>query len=57
MFFGAIERDRGYLDYKNFDNYCATGIRFVSRLKHNALVEILEEGEVVPRNPIKHDCF
>nr|MDA8221283.1 IS4 family transposase [Desulfitobacterium hafniense] len=31
--------DRGYLDYKKFDNYCATGIRFVSRLKHNALVE------------------
>jgi len=47
--------DRGYLDYKKFDNYCANGIRFVSRLKHNALVEILEEGEVVPGSPIKHD--
>jgi hypothetical protein len=30
---------------KKFDNYCATGIRFVSRLKYNALVEILKEGE------------
>lgn len=47
--------DRGYLDYKKFDNYCATGIRFVSRLKHNALVEILEEREVVPGSPIKND--
>jgi hypothetical protein len=47
--------DRGYLDYKKFDNYCATGIRFVSRLKHNALVEILEEREVVQGSPIKHD--
>ncbi len=47
--------DRGYLDYKKFDNYCATGIRFVSRLKHNALVEILEEREVIPGSPIKYD--
>lgn len=47
--------DRGYLDYKKFDNYCETGIRFVSRLKHNAIVEILEEQEVVPESPIKHD--
>lgn len=47
--------DRGYLDYNKFDNYCATGIRFVSRLKQNALVEIVEECKVPLGSPIKHD--
>lgn len=31
--------DRGYLDYRKYDNYCNRGIRFVSRLKDNAVIE------------------
>jgi hypothetical protein len=29
--------DRGYVDYKKFDEYCQAGIRFVTRLKDNAI--------------------
>jgi uncharacterized protein YjgD (DUF1641 family) len=35
--------DRGYLDYGKYDDYCQRGIRFVSRLKNNAIVEEVEE--------------
>ncbi len=31
--------DRGYVDYKKWDTYCQQGIRFVSRLKANAISE------------------
>ncbi|ACL19992.1 IS4 family transposase [Desulfitobacterium sp. LBE] len=31
--------DRGYVDYKLFDDYCEKGIRFVTRLKNNAVIE------------------
>ena len=30
--------DRGYVDYKSWDTYCEQGIRFVSRLKANAVI-------------------
>lgn len=35
--------DRGYLDYGKYDVYCERGIRFVSRLKNNAIIEEVEE--------------
>ena len=35
--------DRAYVDYKKFDLYCKEGIYFVSRLKSNAVVEVIEE--------------
>jgi hypothetical protein len=35
--------DRAYVDYKKFDNYCEKGIRFVTRLKENAIVNIVQE--------------
>lgn len=35
--------DRSYLDYKKFDLYCKNGIRFTTRLKANALVEVIKE--------------
>lgn len=38
--------DRGYIDYKKFDNYCEKGIKFVSRLKKNAIVEVVEQQKV-----------
>jgi hypothetical protein len=33
--------DRGYVDYKKWDVYCEQGIRFVSRLKANAIVNVI----------------
>ncbi len=43
--------DRGYIDYKLFDKYCSEGVRFVTRLKNNAVIEftgvertVTEEG-------------
>lgn len=38
--------DRGYLDYGKYDAYCERDIRFVSRLKDNAVVDEQEEREV-----------
>lgn len=35
--------DRGYLNYKVFDEMCDNGIFFVTRLKKNAVIEVLEE--------------
>jgi hypothetical protein len=47
--------DRGYLDYGKYDDYCERGIRFVSRLKDNAIVEEIktlpvEEGSSILRD-------
>ena len=41
--------DRGYVDYRKFDEYCRNGTRFVTRLRDNAsTIEVYEE------RPIKH---
>ncbi len=45
--------DRGYLDYKKFDNYCTNGTRFVTRLKGNAKIEVIKELPVSPTGLIK----
>ena len=47
--------DRAYVDYKKFDDYCENGIYFASRLKKNALAEVLEEYPVKP-GPTQRDC-
>jgi DDE family transposase len=47
--------DRAYIDYKKFDEYCEKGIRFASRLKGNALVEIKEEKPQEEGSKIKKD--
>ncbi|SHJ88105.1 transposase, IS4 family [Anaerobranca californiensis DSM 14826] len=44
--------DRGYVDYKKFDSYCADGVSFICRLKKNAIVEIIEEKAVKPDSNI-----
>ena len=46
--------DRAYVDYKKFDDYCQNGIYFASRLKKNALVQIITERPV--KGPIQRDC-
>ncbi|MDD2402458.1 MAG: IS4 family transposase [Clostridia bacterium] len=49
--------DRGYLHYKQFDSYCGKGIRFVTRLKNNACVEVLRELEVTEEIIIEGDLI
>lgn len=36
--------DRAYLDYKEYDRYCEEGIYFVSRLKKNAIISVMNEN-------------
>ncbi len=38
--------DRGYIDYSKFDTYCEKGIRFVTRLKENAVIKVVSERDV-----------
>lgn len=47
--------DRGYLDYKLFDQYCENNTRFVTRLKDNAIIQILKELPVYPNGPVLKD--
>ena len=49
--------DRGYIDYKKFDDYCEKGIRFITRLKINALVTVQQELQVELGSAIKQDCI
>lgn len=48
--------DRGYVDYKQFDHYCLKGVRFITRLKKNAEIEILEEYSPDPEHFIDQDA-
>jgi len=45
--------DRGYVDYKKWDEYCEAGIRFVTRLKENTLVEIIEQRPIAGTNMVE----
>ena len=47
--------DRGYVDYKKFDEYCQNGIRFITRLKDNAIIETLENHPLDPQSSIKKE--
>lgn len=49
--------DRAYVDYKKFDNYCENGIRFVTRLKDNAIVNIEQELPLEPESPVKKESI
>ncbi|MGG4032487.1 IS4 family transposase [Paenibacillus cisolokensis] len=47
--------DRGYVDYEKYDQYCWDGVFFVTRLKDNAIVEVMDEfptteGSVMTRD-------
>ena len=48
--------DRGYIDYSKFDIYCEKGIRFVTRLKENAVINVVSERPVKDGSSIKRDC-
>ena len=47
--------DRGYVDYKKFDEYCEAGIRFVTRLKENAYTQELRATFIEEDSPIEED--
>jgi hypothetical protein len=47
--------DRGYVDYKKFDEYCEAGIRFVTRLKDNAYTQELRAAFIEEDSPIEED--
>ncbi len=49
--------DRAYLDYELFDQYCGNGTRFITRLKANAIVTVLEEKSVDPEGPILREAI
>ena len=48
--------DRGYIDYSKFDIYCEKGIRFVTRSKENAVINVVSEQPVKDGSSIKRDC-
>lgn len=48
--------DRGYVDYKQFDTYCQEGVRFITKLKKNAKVDVLAEQVPDPEHLIYQDA-
>ncbi|MBP1950971.1 IS4 family transposase [Virgibacillus litoralis] len=49
--------DRGYFNFEKFDDYCAQGIRFVTRIKTNTVVHVIEELPVDPSSPITREAI
>ena len=47
--------DRGYNDYAKFDEYCAKGVLFITRLKSNAIVDVGADNPVDPESAIDSD--
>lgn len=47
--------DRAYLDYNEFDRYCVEDIYFISRLKKNAIITVLNENTVPKGSTILAD--
>ena len=48
--------DRGYVDYRKYDEFCEEFVCFVTRLRHNADYIILEERDLTPRSHIQRDA-
>ena len=49
--------DRGYYDYKKFHELTRKGIRFVTRLKENAVYRVVEERPITPESEIKREAI
>lgn len=47
--------DRGYVDYKQFERIISEDVRFITRLKKNAKIEVLYEQQPDPENLIFKD--
>jgi len=50
-----VVMDRGYVDYAWFGRLTADGVYFVTRLKDNAVYEVVERRAVPERSPIQRD--
>lgn len=48
--------DRGYYNFEKFDLYCHKGIRFVTRIKTNTVIHVIEELPVDLSSPITRDA-
>lgn len=49
--------DRGYFDFFKFENYCANGIRFATRIKVNTVLHVIEELPIDPSSAITRDAI
>ncbi|WP_226038596.1 transposase, partial [Aquibacillus saliphilus] len=49
--------DRGYFDFKKFDQYCEKGIIFVTRIKDNTKVTVVEEVPVSSESEITREAI
>lgn len=49
--------DRGYVDYRLFDSYCERGVRFVTRLRAKAIIDVMEVKSVDSSEPMIHDAI
>jgi hypothetical protein len=47
--------DRGYVDYSVYDKLCDKDIFFISRLKKNAVIEVVSENSIPPRHSVLSD--
>jgi len=47
--------DRGYNDYREYDRCCEEGIFFITRLKKNAVIEVISENAVFKGSPVLCD--
>src|ERR1700730_3382167 len=48
--------DRGYLDYRKFDHYSRNKIRFVTRLKSNADIEVIQVHSIKPNSNVLREA-
>nr|WP_235182565.1 transposase [Gracilibacillus boraciitolerans] len=44
--------DRGYYNFEKFDAYCDDGFHFVTRIKNNTIVQVIEEVPIDPASSI-----
>ncbi|WP_066414659.1 transposase [Sutcliffiella cohnii] len=49
--------DRGYFDFKKFDEYCCNNIRFCTRIKDNTIIHVIEELSVDPSTGISREAI
>ncbi|MFB4166335.1 IS4 family transposase, partial [Alteribacillus sp. JSM 102045] len=49
--------DRGYFNFDKFDNYCTEGTRFVTRIKTNTIVHVIEEVPVEHSSGITREAI
>jgi hypothetical protein len=47
--------DRGYVDYLEYDRCCENGVFFITRLKKNAVMEVLNENTLSREAPVLSD--